>query len=1018
MGSKEKVYQRTGTALLRAAAVPLTGLPSQWPAPDNTDATRTWLQGIWQRPEFAAAIQQASGDLAARLGTICDGHPVRARQVRRAYLATVSYVLRATGRPTPFGLFAGVAAAAIGTTPRAQWGDAHRTVIRPNTEWLDDIVTRLEAIPDLLNHLSVVLNSLATNRGSRLHVQHGGPSGAAIRRTSAVRAIEKHAAHPVPFTALTAALQEDFPGTDPTRTRAVLTSLLQQKFLVSNLRAPMTETDPLGHVIGQLHATGARRTTSAAGILDGLQAVQQAVQEHNGAPVGHQDILREATVRQCRKVSDAARSPLAVDLVVDVDVQIPGTVVRQMEKAADVLLRLTRRPAGQGVWLDYHAAFWERYGTGTLVPVKDVVDPIGGLGYPAEYPGSRMLAPTPAMSERDERLLSLAWQASATGNREIVLSDTLVDQVAEERPAGREAPPHVEMCARIHAENLVALERGEFTVTVTPARSAGTLTSRFTPVATGSGLEEVYRRVPSGVEGAITAQLSFPGLYAHTENVARIPAYLPHVISLGEHRPPDAHEVALIDVDDLAVTATSSRLYLVSISRRSVVDPQVFHAMALEKQPPLLARFLAHLTRAFGPAWTGFDWGPFAERLPYLPRVRYDKAILSPARWYLSARSLPPSGADAEQWAGALASWRAMWQCQGTVELRDDDRALRLQLDVPAHTAILREHLDRKKHAVLTEAPSEEGFGWLGGRVHEVALPMVSTLPPSVNPLSGPLPVQRNSSLGQLPASPNATWVSACFYTHPDQHDDLIAHHLAVLAGQLPGTPAWWFVRYRSPHDRDHIRMRIHAMMSPAQRAAYTAAVGAWGMVLRCDGLINDLSFTSYSPEIGRYGSGPALLGAEAVFVADSHFAAEALTGSGLPGVNGQALVATGLVDIARGLLGAHDGLRWLAERTVQAPAAERTVTDQAVALVRETTPAARGWQPALATAWHRRAGALALYRERLDGDMDVNAVLESLLHMHHNRLRGVNRDDEKTCRRIARQAALACLARSGADCR
>ncbi|MGI3198711.1 thiopeptide-type bacteriocin biosynthesis protein [Streptomyces sp. GLT-R25] len=126
--------------------------------------------------------------------------------------------------------------------------------------------------------------------------------------------------------------------------------------------------------------------------------------------------------------------------------------------------------------------------------------------------------------------------------------------------------------------------------------------------------------------------------------------------------------------------------------------------------------------------------------------------------------------------------------------------------------------------------------------------------------------------------------------------------------------------------------------------------------------------------------------------------------------------MATGLVDIARHLLGPDDGLRWLAERTVQAPAAERTVNDQAVALVRAGTPDARGWETALATAWHHRAGALALYRERLEGGMDVNAVLESLLHMHHNRLRGVARDDEKVCRRIARQAALACLTWTGAD--
>jgi len=34
--------------------------------------------------------------------------------------------------------------------------------------------------------------------------------------------------------------------------------------------------------------------------------------------------------------------------------------------------------------------------------------------------------------------------------------------------------------------------------------------------------------------------------------------------------------------------------------------------------------------------------------------------------------------------------------------------------------------------------------------------------------------------------------------------------------------------------------------------------------------------------------------------------------------------------------------------------------------------------------------------------------VLESLLHMHHNRALGVDRDGEAICRHLARQAALA----------
>src|SRR5690606_8980275 len=168
---------------------------------------------------------------------------------------------------------------------------------------------------------------------------------------------------------------------------------------------------------------------------------------------------------------------------------------------------------------------------------------------------------------------------------------------------GQEAPPHVEMCARLHADSLSALERGHFLLTVTPARAAGTPTSRLTPVATGTGHDDDYRHVPTGLVNALTAQLSVPPLYPHAENVARIPAYLPHVIPLGEHRSPDDNTApTVIDVDDLAVTATHTRLYLVSISRRRLVDPQVFHAMALAKHLPPLDRYQPPLTHLSGHA--------------------------------------------------------------------------------------------------------------------------------------------------------------------------------------------------------------------------------------------------------------------------------------------------------------------------------------------------------------------------------------------------------------------------------
>jgi hypothetical protein len=80
-------------------------------------------------------------------------------------LATARYLLRMTGRSTPFGLFAGVATARVGSDPAVRWGGHHRPVIRPGTAWLDAVITALEGCPSLLRRLPVTLNNTARDDG-------------------------------------------------------------------------------------------------------------------------------------------------------------------------------------------------------------------------------------------------------------------------------------------------------------------------------------------------------------------------------------------------------------------------------------------------------------------------------------------------------------------------------------------------------------------------------------------------------------------------------------------------------------------------------------------------------------------------------------------------------------------------------------------------------------------------------------------------------------------------------------
>jgi thiopeptide-type bacteriocin biosynthesis protein len=1009
------LYRHSGVALLRAAVAPLHHVPGPWPDPADTQACRAWLRQVWSRPDLVDAIRQASPGLADRVDTIRADRTIQAKQVRRATVATVRYLLRATGRHTPFGLFAGVAPVSVGQAAVPRWGTSHRAVVRVDTQWLADVIVRLEACPELLERLDVVFTNLATHRGGRLEAPHG-PNRITARYTSAVQAARNASSSPIQFAALADKLAEVVPAASQQKINQMLTNLVQQGFLITCLRAPVTVTDPLAHLLDQLGAAKAGTVSPVASMLDDLKFIQAGVRRHNHEdPVGaEQSHSRGAITRRMRELSQAGRTPLAVDLRLDADVTLPGHVAREMEWAASALMRLSSQPTGTASWRDFYTAFCERYGTGTLVPLADVVDPDAGLGFPFGYPCSIRPSPPSASSEREEKLLALAWQAVADGSREVTLTEETIQALAVGDPfTERSVPPHVELAARIHAADTEALERGDYTFVVAPARAAGTFTSRFTTVATGSGLEDVYAAVPAATEGALQVQLSFAPVYSHAENICRVPQYLPHVLSLGEHR---GYDETTITPDDLAITATRDGLHLVSMSRQRVIEPQVFHALALEKQPPPLARFLAHLPRALGAAWHEFDWGPHARRLPFLPRVRYRRAVLSPARWTLTNDDLPVRDAGQTEWQHALDRWRNRWQCPETVELRDADRSLRLTPDAPAHAAILQAHLDRHGYASFTEAAGAAEFEWIDGHVHEIALPLVTTRPAAPSPLAAPRPLVTNRGHGELPGSADVTWFYAKIHTHPERFDEIIAERLPTLLAELDGEPRFWFVRYRSPHETDHLRLRIRT----PDRERYgrcVAAAGDWAQQLRHDGAIGRLVVDTYLPETGRYGEGAAMDAAEEVFAADSAAVSAQLRQLPAAVLDPTVLAALNMIDTIQGFLGTVAlAMEWLVARpAAAATATDRSAADHIVGLVRSNTLRDHPrWDCEIAQAWQTRAVALTSYRTQLPSDADTGAVLESLLHMHHNRALGIDRDGEKTCRRLARQAALAWRAQQG----
>ncbi|WP_150244690.1 lantibiotic dehydratase [Nocardiopsis quinghaiensis] len=1015
------LYSQASTPLIRA-----TTCPPDLAFPDAPDLTgdaeevaeqgTRWLAHVWRNELFRDAVETASPVLAEQVGRTLTGQRLEARRVRRLVHSLGAYLLRWKGRATPFGLFAGIAEVRVGTRTRVDWTTDHLVATHPDADWLGDVIDRLEQHPALMDLVTVVANNTTAVRGDRLVIpgltsgerpSELAPLEVSIRHTRPVRTAMVESREPLPFGDLVKVLTADHPQASAEQIRSLLADLVAQGFLLTGLRAPMNEPDALGHLCAQLERISADRLPEVGRLVTELRQVHQDLPRGRGAA----ETIRPLVGRM-RAISATTRQPLAVDTVLGADITLPEEVLKEAEAAVSTMVRLTPYPYGYPRWKDFHSRFRERYGPGAVVSVTAVLADTG-LGLPADYLGSPHTSTRPAPTDRDQVLLALAQEAALTGRTEVALTDQLIDQIRVGDPADVVPPPRVEMAFQLHAPSPQAMDRGDFRLMVTSApRPGSSMAGRaagLLPAPARDHIADSYTAHPAPV---VTAQLSFPPRRRRTENVVRTPRLLPTTIPLAEHHRPGEDVIGL---SDLAVTADARQLHLVQLSTGRRVEPRVPHALEAAALTPPLARFLTEVPTGRCAVYQAFDWGA-AACLPFLPRLRHGRTILTAARWKLSASDLPTTAAPPSRWEDALEDWRARLHAPASVIMCNADLRLPLNLDRALDRALLRTRLDRSGSVKLREAPAPRALGWMG-RAHEV---LVAFHRPTPAPTRTPLPsttVTTRTDAGQLPGC--SSLVRAQIHGHPARQDEILLHHLPRLVDGWDGLRLWWFTRHRdTAHpDRDqHLDLYLRLRSAQDYGRAITR-VGEWVADLRSHGLASHLQLATYHPQTGRYGHQDAMDAAEQVFAADSAAAlaqTELATAAGTPG---EAITAAGLTDLSTSYVTSpHTAAEWL---TTNLPrhhlGLDRGVRDQALRLAvldgeSEALNALPGG-PNVLQAWGHRRVALEAYRARLSSQRDPDPVLRSLLHLHHVRALGVDPDRERITHHLARATALRHLA-------
>ncbi|MDF4250691.1 thiopeptide-type bacteriocin biosynthesis protein [Streptomyces sp. WMMB303] len=334
------------------------------------------------------------------------------------------------------------------------------------------------------------------------------------------------------------------------------------------------------------------------------------------------------------------------------------------------------------------------------------------------------------------------------------------------------------------------------------------------------------------------------------------------------------------------------------------------------------------------------------------------------------------------------------------------DQRLPVDLDHPVHRRLVHTRLHDVHELELREVADDDQCGWIG-RAHEILLAFVRTAPAASTTSLSPLRAHQPVPPVQLPGDGEVLRMH--LNTHPNRYDEILDWHLPRLLAAL-GQPMWWFTRHRElarPEAGQHLALTLHLT---GDYGAAAAAVNAWATDLHHQRLLSSLTFESYRPQTGRYGTGQAMDAAHRVFAADSTAALAQIRLTSSYDIAPQSLTAVSLVDIAAHLLTSRDDAwTWLIERTPAHGRPDRTLREQAIQLydAEQQTLALQGGAE-IVEAWEQRARVLTAYRQALiETEHDPTTVLRSLFHHHQVRALGVGPTAEAATLHLARTIAL-----------
>lgn len=768
------------------------------------------------------------------------------------------YSLRMATRATPFGFFSFIA--------DGSWRDKTDVSfdlkkvskrVRPNMSWVFALLEKIYADKEQFSLLSVQTNRLVKMTHERCFLSYlryaekddeRSAKISSIRATKLVKTILALAEMPKKVGDLYEELLQVFPTLDREKTERVIQQLVEQQFLLPGILPSVLSLSPFDDLLPHLSS------------VDSIEKMRRGIEGYEEIPLGKGTSALRALEKECREIVSTG-SVLQIDTVYpESSARLSPRIGKELSEVTTLLWKLSpRRPMNSPVQM-YHSKFMEKYGMHRTVPLMELLSEEKGLGPMLQEAGPNQQT---AFKTHWEKWLHTQWESCLHDQKnEIVLTEDLVSRLyalAKEDPTDpHDALLSMDLFCTISAKSAEEIDEGNFLLhLVQPSWQGGSAIGRFLYLLDKKRqdqLKQFFSEEEALEKESVFMEISYWPRTGHNANVVAHPPLRKHHLDLQSKQKKEGS----FSLNDIYVGTTGTRFYLTLKEGGCELVSRVCNFLNPIIAPQPL-QFMREVSLTKYQLFHPFSWGALEKKGSFLPRVRFQKTIVSPSQW-----NVDPSLFDLgslEKIIQQFTAWADQWNLPDRCLLTHLDQHLLVDRH---HPASLREIALKLKKMESLQFLEEIPHAWAnsseGHHSCEFVIPVLKNpiyaKKSSIVPLAH-IPVELEDRL-RLPGS---EWLFMKIYLEEEAVDRFLVEHILSLAQELEGL---FFVRY---YDTGfHLRVRIRVTDFALLMEKIEGRINYWMQT----GLIQNIVWAPYEREIERYGGIQLIHDAELLFCKDS----------------------------------------------------------------------------------------------------------------------------------------------------